>query len=86
MRPLKTVPPSPQVTAYIEDLKRVIGRHESLTALEMLAGASQLVGMLVALQDQTKVTPEEAIRVVEANLEEGNLQGVRAAVPPGKRH
>lgn len=83
---MKTVPPTPQVTAFVEDLKRVIGEHQNLGAQEMLAGASQLVGMLIALQDHTRVTPDDALRIVEANIEAGNEQGVRVALPPEKRH
>jgi hypothetical protein len=49
---------------------------DALGAEGMLALASQLVGNLIALQDQTKYSTNAVMRMVEANIEEGN----RAAV------
>ena len=39
---------------------------------QMLAIASHFVGQLIALQDHRKVTPQEAMQIVTANLAEGN--------------
>ena len=72
MPPMKTLKPSPELVAYVNDLKAVIGKHQHLTADRMLAGASQLVGNLIALQDQRKMTPDMALAVVQENIEEGN--------------
>lgn len=40
-----------------------------LTSLEMLAVAANMVGKLVALQDQRKVTPALAMQIVAKNVE-----------------
>jgi hypothetical protein len=72
MTPMKTISPTAQIVAFVNDLKAAIGRHKHLTPQEMLAGAAQLVGNLVALQDQRKMTPAMALEVVQANIEVGN--------------
>lgn len=43
-------------------------------SLEVLAVASNLVGKLIALQDQRLVTPALAMKVVAENIELGNAQ------------
>jgi hypothetical protein len=69
---MRTTPPTAEVIAFVNDLKAVIGRHTNLSAQEMLAGASQLVGNLIGLQDQRTMTPDMAMEVVAANIETGN--------------
>jgi hypothetical protein len=61
----------PKHTAFRDDLVAVLKKHD-LTAPEMLALAAHLTGQLVALQDQTTMTPERAMDIVAANLELGN--------------
>ena len=48
--------------------------EDELTPLEMLAVASNLVGKLMAMQDQREMTPESVITVVQKNIELGNQQ------------
>lgn len=72
MIPMKTVLPTPRIVAYVKALREVIAQHTDLTAEQMLAGAAQLVGSLIALQDQRKFTTEIAMVLVLANIEEGN--------------
>lgn len=43
-----------------------------LPANEVLAIFSQLVGMLIAMQDQTKYSNDAVFRLIEANIEIGN--------------
>jgi len=50
--------------------------EQKLSPLEMLAVLSNMVGKLVALQDQRKVTPDLAMEVVARNLEIGNMQAM----------
>lgn len=55
------------------DFKSILKKYGNrLTPQEMLALASQLVGNLIALQDQTKMTPDMALFVVEQNISIGN--------------
>lgn len=60
-----------------QDLAALMARHaDKMTALELLAVAANLVGKLVAMQDQRKVTPELAMKIVAENLEFGNQQAL----------
>jgi len=45
---------------------------EELTPQEMLAIAAQVVGQLIALQDQRVMTPEMAMDLVQGNIVIGN--------------
>jgi hypothetical protein len=58
-----------KLKAGLEELMRV---HPTMTKQETLAVASQIVGMLVALQDQRELTVPQAMMVVQQNLEIGN--------------
>ena len=62
--------------AFLLDLKAVIGKHQQLSAMEMLAVTAQLVGTLIALQDQQKMTPEMAMDLVAKNIEAGNQEAI----------
>lgn len=53
-------------------LKAMDPYKDQLSAIEMLAIASQLVGQLIALQDQRKYTSSAVMAVVSANIEGGN--------------
>lgn len=70
---MKTVQPTAAHLALLDDLKGAIAKHPHLTASEMLAITSQLVGNLIALQDQTKVTADMAMELVCRNIESGNM-------------
>jgi hypothetical protein len=45
-----------------------------MSALEILAVASNMVGKLVAMQDQRTVSPQMAMDTVSRNIELGNNQ------------
>lgn len=49
---------------YVKDLPQV----------EMLAVAANMVGKMVAMQDQTTMTPDMAMEIVAKNIEHGNRQ------------
>lgn len=67
----------PEHTVFRNDLVAVLKKHgDTLTAPEMLALASHLVGQLVALQDQRTVTPEMAMKLVADNIEQGNQEAI----------
>jgi hypothetical protein len=58
-----------------QDVCALVNKHaDKLTSLELLAVAANMIGKLVALQDQRKVTPKKAMEVVAKNLELGNAQ------------
>ena len=63
----------PEHEVAYQDLCNLVSKHaDKLSALELLAVASNMLGKLVALQDQRKTTPEMALKVVSMNLEHGN--------------
>lgn len=79
---MKLIGPTPEQLAFMADLKEsmrpAIDRHPEITAMEMLAVTSQLVGNLIAMQDQTKVTAAMAMEVVSTNIEIGNREVIDA--------
>lgn len=70
--PTKTKPVERQHRMFERDLNRLLKKHGNIPADEMLALTSQLVGKLIALQDQRKYTPDMAMLVVSANIDAGN--------------
>jgi hypothetical protein len=63
----------PEHEVAYQDLAALLGKHgDSVTALEMLAIAGNLVGKLIALQDQRTVTKKIAIEIVLKNIGIGN--------------
>jgi hypothetical protein len=67
----------PEHEVAYQDLIALIRKHGTeISALEMLAIAANMLGKLVAMQDQSVVTPKQAMEVVARNLELGNRQVV----------
>lgn len=65
----------PEHEVAYQDLCALVNKHaDRLSALELLAVAANMLGKLVALQDQRKVTPSMAMEVVAQNIEHGNQQ------------
>ena len=63
----------PEHEAAYQDLVALMRKHEDkLTPLELLAIGANMIGKLVALQDQRTTTPAKAMLVVSVNLENGN--------------
>lgn len=70
---VKTAKPEHEV-AY-QDLAALLARHaDKMSAEEVLAIAANMVGKLVAMQDQRKFTPAAAMEIVDRNIELGNQQ------------
>ena len=67
---------APEHEILYQDLLVLINRHPTLNAREVLAVAANMVGKIVAMQDQRATTPEEALDIVMDNIEEGNKQVV----------
>ena len=62
---------------FYQDVVKLIDRYTgNLTALEMLAVASNLVGAVLAHQDRMAVTPAQAMQVVSRNIEAGNQHAI----------
>ncbi len=73
----KTVTPSPAHLAYREALIQAMRDHgQTLQAHELLAINAHMVGQLIAFQDQRTMTPDEAMRIVGQNIEQGNTEAL----------
>lgn len=65
----------PEHEVAYQELVALVNKHAGhLDAMEMLAVASNMLGKLVAMQDQRKVSPSMAMEVVAHNIEHGNKQ------------
>lgn len=64
---------SPAHEVVYQDLCALVSKHAAdVSAEEMLAIASNMVGKLIALQDQRVMTRERALETVMRNIEAGN--------------
>ena len=67
----------PEHEVAYQDLCALVNKHaDRLSTLELLAVAANMLGKLVALQDQRKVTPSMAMEIVAQNIEYGNQQAL----------
>ncbi len=74
---MKSVEPTTAHLAYRKALEAAVGQQgATLDAADLLAITSHLVGQLVAMQDQRKMTPDMAMQIVSSNLEQGNREVV----------
>jgi hypothetical protein len=65
----------PEHEVAYQDLIQLMRKHAGkLTSLEMLAVAANMVGKLVAMQDQRITTSEVAMETVIQNLQAGNQE------------
>lgn len=67
------------------DISDVLRKYEHLSAIEILAVASQIVGMIIANQDARTISPAYAMKVVELNIELGNQIAVQPLSNPAGR-
>ena len=66
---------TPEHEVAYQDLCALVNRHaDKMTAPELLAVVANMLGKLVALQDQRKVTPVMAMEIVAQNIERGKQQ------------
>ncbi len=73
------IQPKPEHQVAYQDLCALMNKHAaSLSPLELLAIGANMLGKLVALQDQRATTPENAMAVVAHNIERGNQEAVEA--------
>ena len=70
----KSVDPSSEHQALHGDLMAALRKHEDLPALELLAVTANLVGKLIAMQDQRKYTMDALVAMVSRNIDQGNAE------------
>lgn len=64
----------PEHEIAYQDICSLMKRHTNIPPMEMLAVAANMLGKMIAMQDQRSVTPEMAMEVVAKNIESGNMQ------------
>jgi len=65
----------PEHEVAYQDLIALVNKHAGkVTSLELLAIGANMLGKMIALQDQRTVTPAFAMEVVASNIEKGNEQ------------
>lgn len=63
----------PQHEVAYQDICKLVSKHaDKLSAHELLAVAANMLGKLVAMQDQRVMSPALAMEIVAQNLEHGN--------------
>ena len=63
----------PQHEVLYQDLCKLVSKHaDKVSAQELLAVAANMLGKLVAMQDQRTMSPAMAMEIVAQNLEHGN--------------
>lgn len=68
----------PEHEIAYQDLCALITKHAGkLTPQEILAVAGNMVGKLIAMQDQRTLTPAMAMEIVANNIEAGNQDVLR---------
>ena len=75
---MKNIKPTKMHKNIRNDLLAVVRKYmpEGATPELVLALASQVVGQLLAMQDQRKHTPAQMVELIQANIEAGNQQYV----------
>ena len=74
---MKTINIKPVHASFKKDLANFLETYDDkLSAEEMLAVTSQVVGMMVAMQDQTKSSVAKIMEVVSLNIQTGNAAAV----------
>lgn len=77
MMSFKAVQPKPEHEVAYQDIVNLLYKNSGNTSkLEILAIAAQLVGKLIAMQDQRVVNTDQALELVLQNIELGNQQVV----------
>lgn len=66
----------PEHEVAYQELIALAAKHPDLPAPELLAIAANMVGKIVAMQDQRTMTKAQAMEIVARNLELGNAQVV----------
>lgn len=71
----KNTPPTEAQLRVRNALVAALRVHsDDVTAIELVAIVSHMLGQIVALQDQTKFTPDQVMQVVVSNVEQGNQE------------
>lgn len=71
------VRPKAEHEVVYQELVALMRRHANkVSALELLAIGANMLGKMIAMQDQRKVSPAAAMETVAQNIELGNAQAL----------
>ena len=71
----------PEHEVLYQELTVLLRRHgDEMSAEEMLAVAANLLGKLLAYQDQRTMTRERGLEIIIKNIELGNQQAIDAVM------
>lgn len=73
---MKRIATQPEHEVAYQDVVALLLRHQKLSPIELVAIVANLLGKLIALQDQRAYTPDEVMRIVDRNIENGNRQAL----------
>lgn len=74
----RIVDAKPEHQVAYEELVALVRRHDSkMSAEELLAIAANMLGKLIAMQDQRTTAPQRAMEIVARNIEYGNAEIIR---------
>lgn len=74
---MKSILAKPEHEVAYQDIVQLVRKHaDKITPLEMLAIAANMVGKLIAFQDQRVITPAVAVEIIAENVECGNQQAL----------
>jgi hypothetical protein len=72
---MSVITAKPEHEVAYQDLCALVSKHaDKVSAYELLAIAANMLGKLVALQDQRIVTTVDALELISRNVEIGNQQ------------
>jgi hypothetical protein len=67
----------PEHEVAFQELVQLVSKHaDKITAVELLAVAANMLGKLVALQDQREFSPTMVMEIIAKNIEHGNKQAL----------
>jgi hypothetical protein len=67
----------PEHEIAYQDIVALVRKHgEHLSSVEMLAIAANMLGKLLAYQDQRHLTSDAAMEIVIQNIQQGNQQAI----------
>jgi hypothetical protein len=77
--------PSAEHTELFNGLTALLNKNtQKMDKREILAIVANIVGKVIAMQDQRTTTPEQAMEIVHRNIQQGNAEAVAQLMgPPG---
>lgn len=75
--------PTAEHKAFRADVIALLKKHaDHLQAVEMLTLSAHIVGQIIAMQNQRKVSGEAALEIVMANIQQGNKEVLEGLMGP----